>query len=216
MESIAESSALSEALAHLLGDETEDVLQTIDPDRISAANSAFVNFLVVHRAAELFSNSPSGGPDRHALLPDSMAPAGGVRFIRVSDGAKELAFPILGAFVAYCHFSVTGDALAFGEPAIESAHVFWNNVITLRLPDDADAISVVRCLARTGAKARLFRRHANTTKMSTTELMTDLGLDRARTNRALMSLLRSKLVEVEWAQHADDFDNQGNRWSIGL
>lgn len=97
---------------------------------------------------------------------------------------------------------------------LETAKAVWTNIITLKSPQDDDAITLCRCILRNGAmRTVLEQRPPN---ISTKELIEQTMLAQNRAISALNKLYSLKLMDASWAKRSGDFGNPENKWWIAL
>ena len=212
--SMTGNSVLRESLSELLGSEAAvDVIKRLGPERLATVNGALLEILANVPEAEL-DVVPGDFKRQDSILPGVVQPKSGIRLIRVKEGASELALPVVGLALALFRLIATGDPAELPIPFLETAKVFWGNIVTLRPPHDDDAIAVVRCLAEAGAKEVLVS--GQRPGIDTSTLATSSGINGERLNAALIRLHHLDLIRAEWAGGEDSFADPRNTWKLSL
>ena len=167
--SVAAASVFSEAMSQILGDDAFAVLDQLGPAKISRLNAFMLQALSTMDGVDSVFDSQDQKHEQKSIAPWAFQPEQGLRFLRLTNGARALAFPLLGVALASIQMFQSGDMLGLPPSLLESAKALWTNVVTLKSPQDDNAIAICHCMLRNGAVRAVLDSHRPT--ISTTELI---------------------------------------------
>jgi hypothetical protein len=215
MHSIMADSVFSEATVEVLGDQAASALKNLGAANIAKANNLVLQVLSGFDDEHIEFVQEDSAHEQESVAPDILQPKDGIRFLRLTEGMYDLALPLLSFAVALTRLSTSGELLLeLGPATLETARSIWKNVITLRSPQDDDAIAICKGILRHGATRALLERRSQ--NVSTDELIKETALPAGRVHKALEKLHSLKLIEATWANQSGDIEDSGNLWRVAL
>jgi hypothetical protein len=125
--------------------------------------------------------------------------------------ASDLVVPLFSAAIAFFTRSLGPGSAGDAANAVIA---FWKNLSVLRLPEDADAIDVIR--AAVSVRMQLSSYTADHLP-STAEIAQTSSLDEAKVVAALRTLLSRRILSVDqWGGQRDDVADPANRWTFEI
>jgi hypothetical protein len=187
----------------------EEILNRLDDEQKAELNRLFVELFEGQPNASISDEIGAGGQARLFAL--RLHRSGGdapnkMRFFKVKSAWNTLAINLVGFVISIAALQPSAVV-----PALNIVKSVYDNLVTLKSPDDDVAMKLFESLIKLRAVAATELGNSNSA-ISAAKLINELGVSKDDVFIALGRLKELGLIEPEWAALVGDIKNPGNNW----